>query len=72
MYDNKWFKDIKELTFPDLHHKIEESTSDLAVIELTEEIEPLYVKPACFSSKVHGYNYSGPLLVSFQVGVLTG
>ena len=64
MYDNVWFKDIKEVNLASGNQG--SGLNDLAVVELSEAIEPEYVKPACFAWRKGGYNYSGPLLVGHE------
>ena len=64
MYDNGWFKKIKEVNLASQFNPKETgSLNDLAVVELAEAFEPEYVKPACFAWRKGRY-YSGPLLVS--------
>ena len=64
MYDGRWHKNIKKISFPVERPTFEPGPNDLAVIELAEAIEPEYVKPACFAYKMGLRNYSGDLLVS--------
>ena len=66
MYDNDWFKEIKEIRFaPGFDPKDQSVLNDIALIELQRPFEPRYLKPACFPYKEKAYNYTGdPLLVS--------
>ena len=67
MYDGNWFKNIKKIRVRTQYDpKVSGGIEDLAVVELSEEIEPKYVKPACFFYVWGHYNFSDPLLVSFK------
>ena len=59
MYDNRWYKKIKEINYlSEKKAEITDFSRDLAVIELEEAIEQEYVKPACFSFRIGKSNYS--------------
>lgn len=64
MYDYKWFKNIKKFSYPDDYNQPEGSQkNDVAVIELTENFEPYYVRPACLARNTD-QKYEEPFMVS--------
>ena len=70
MYDARWFKDVKEIHLLNdsrTRTRFKFEKADIAVLELEEEIEQEYVKPACFPTKRRAGDYPGRLLVSFRL-----
>ena len=70
MYDARWFKNIKEINLlndSQTRTRFKFERTDIAVLELEEEIEQEYVKPACFPLKRRSGDYPGHLLVSFRL-----